>query len=101
MGCLRRLLVIGIVGLQTLTFALTLVVLGSAGVLGEAALISADDLVVLFILNVGSLVATLVLTVIMWTGRRSGSRSRRRQAREAGVSWPPVSTAAPFDQMGR
>ena len=82
MGCLRRFAVVGIIVLQLVTFVLALVVLGSAGVLGEAALFSSDDALILFVLNAASLVGTLVLTLVLWWG----GRVRRRQAREL-VSW--------------
>ncbi len=82
MGCLRRFVVVGIIGLQLVTFVLALVVLGSAGVLGEAALLSSDDALILFVLNAASLVGTLVLTLVLWWG----GRVRRRQAREL-LSW--------------
>ncbi len=78
MGAVRRLFVGGIVLLQLATFALTLLVLGSAGSLGGAAFISTDDALLLFVLNAGSLVATLVLALVLW----AGGRARRRQARE-------------------
>lgn len=97
MGCLRRLLVVGIFFLQVLTFALTLVVLGSAGVLGEAAFISADDALLLFVLSAASLVGTLALAVVLW----SGNRARRRQARELAMLRAPAGAAAPLQQMGQ
>ncbi len=96
-GCLRRLLVVGIFFLQVLTFALTLVVLGSAGVLGEAAFISADDALFLFVLSAASLVGTLALAVVLW----SGNRARRRQARELAMLRAPAGAAAPLQQMGQ
>ena len=78
MGCLRRLLVVGVVCLQLAIFALTLLVLGSAGVLGKAAIVSADDAMILFFLNAAALAGTMVLAVALWLG----GRARHRQARE-------------------
>lgn len=78
MGCLGRALVAGVVVLQVAAFGLTLAVIWSAGVLGEAAIISADDALILFFLNAGGLAGTLMLAVVLWLG----GRARRRQTRE-------------------
>lgn len=78
MGCLRRLVISATLAIQILTFALALLVIGSAGVLGKAAIISSNDALILFILSAISLVGTLVLAVLLW----SGGRTRRRLAQE-------------------
>lgn len=72
MGCLSRLLVIGAILIQFLAAALGLLVLGSAGVLGEAALISSSDAILLFVLLALSLAATFVL-------RATGNRHHLRR----------------------
>lgn len=77
-GCLARTIVAGTLVLQAAAFALTLAVVWSAGVLGEAAIISADDALVLFFLCAAGLAGTAVLAVALWRG----GRTRRRQARE-------------------
>lgn len=77
MGFLRRLLVAGIVFLQAGTFALTLYVLGEARMLGKAVIMSADDAMVLFVLNAASLVGTVVLSVALWFGGRALRQARR------------------------
>jgi hypothetical protein len=80
MGCLRRLVLVGIVALFALTFGLSLAVLGSAGVLGKAAILSADDALVLLFLNAASAGALLVLVVMLWVGGRSRRRLEGERA---------------------
>jgi hypothetical protein len=77
MGCLRRILMICVVLLLTVSALLSLLVLGSAGVLGEAALIAADDAIVLIIL---SLIAIVVLILILWQESRTRSRLEKTVA---------------------
>ena len=74
MGCLSRLVVIVALAVQVVASVLGLIVLGSAGVLGEAAIISADDALVLFIALSLSLLATLVLAIKLWLGSRKRKR---------------------------
>ena len=78
MGCLGRGALVGVILLQCVAFILTMLVLGSAGVLGEAALIAADDAVLLVVLSALGLLGTLVLSMTCWRG----ARSRRRLERE-------------------
>lgn len=77
MSCLGRLIIAGAVIVQIATFALTLAVIWSAAVLGEAAIIGADDAMILFFLNIAGLAGTLVIAAALWLG----GRARRRQAR--------------------
>jgi hypothetical protein len=74
MGCLSRLLVVGAILIQFLAAALGLLVLGSAGVLGEAALISSSDAIFLFVLLALSLVSTFVLSIKIWMASRENHR---------------------------
>lgn len=75
MGCAKRILYAAILGLFAITFALTLLVIGSAGTLGEAAFVSADDLLVIFFLNLASVVGLVILILLLW----QGARRRKRQ----------------------
>ena len=90
MGCLRRLLLAGTVTVQFLTFGWVLLVLGSAGTLGGAAVISADDAIVAVILVAVAAVLTLIQVIVLW----QGGRARRRMAAELahrplpGRQWP-------------
>jgi hypothetical protein len=58
--------------------AAALLVLGSAGVLGEAAIMSADDVMILFVLMALNLVATIVLAFSIW----SSGRTKKRMGQE-------------------
>ena len=78
MGCLRRILVVCDVLLLTVSALLSLLVLGSAGVLGEAALIAAEDAIILIILNILSLIAIAVLILMLWQGSRTRSRLEKK-----------------------
>ncbi len=57
-----------------------MLVLGSAGVLGEAALVSSTDAVVVFVLLAGSLAATFVLALKLWVNSRNRKRFERELA---------------------
>ena len=81
MGCLRRGMIITILLLDVVTFGLTIAVLGSAGVLGQAALIAKDDALLLVVMNGAALVGTLVLAVVIWLGSRDRSRGDRELSR--------------------
>lgn len=78
MGCMRRALLVAVIVLFALTFGASLLVLGSAGLLGEAALMAADDVILLFILNLTSLVGLGVLTLMLWQNHRVRSGQERR-----------------------
>lgn len=94
MSCIGRACVAGVVVLQIATFALTLAVLLSAGVLGEAAIISANDALILFFLNAASLAGTIFLAVVLWLD----GRTRRRQTRELAAlrASTPVGSEVPI-----
>lgn len=90
MGCLSRFIVVGAIATQLVASALGLLVLGTAGVLGEAAIMSAEDALVLLILMALNLLATVVLVIKLWTA----SRSRKQMGQEleryrmsSGQSW--------------
>lgn len=76
MGCLRRLFLVGTVLIQLAAFVWALIVFGSAGVLGGAAVISADDALVGFILAAVAAALTLIQVIVLW----QGGRVRRRMA---------------------
>lgn len=78
MGCLSRFLVAGAILTQLIASALALLVLGMAGVLGGAAIISADDALILFILMALNLLATVVLAIKVW----SSGRAKKRMGQE-------------------
>ncbi len=78
MGCLSRLVVIAALGVQVIASGLGLIVFGSAGVLGNAAIVSAEDALIVFVALALSLVATLVLAIKLWLGSRK--RKRLEQA---------------------
>lgn len=78
MGCLSRILVVGALLVQVIASGLALLVLGSAGVLGSAAIINSDDAFLVFIAVALSLLATVVLAVKIWIG----SRRRKHMERE-------------------
>lgn len=80
MGCFRRILAVCVVFFLTVTALLSLLVLGSAGVLGDAALISADDALFLVVLNALSLLSIVVLILILWQGSRHRSRLEKKIA---------------------
>ncbi len=77
MGCVGRILYAIIIGLFAVTFGLGLLVIGSAGTLGEAAIVSADDLLVLFFLNLASLGGWFVLVLLIWRGHRLRKRQEQ------------------------
>jgi hypothetical protein len=81
MGCLSRLIVVVALLVQVVAAGLGMLVLGSAGVLGEAALISSTDALVMFVLLALSLLATCILTVKLWLA----SRTRKRLERDFAV----------------
>lgn len=78
MGCLRRLFLIGTIIVQFAAFGWALIVFGSAGVLGGAALVAAEDALVGFILAAVAAVLTLIQVIVLWRG----GRARRRMAVE-------------------
>lgn len=90
MDCLGRAFVAGAIVLQVAAFGLTLAVIWSAGVLGEAAIISADDALILFVLNVAGLVGTGGLAMPLWLG----GRARRHQARDLATLQSSPSTGS-------
>lgn len=77
MGCLGRILYAIIIGLFAVTFGLDLLVIGSAGTLGEAAIVSADDLLLLFFLNAASFIGLVILVLLMWRGHRLRQRQEK------------------------
>lgn len=78
MGCLSRIIVTSALLVQVAAAVLGMMVLGMAGVLGEAAIILAEDAVIMFVLLSASLASTFVLAIKLLVG----SRSRRRLAAE-------------------
>ena len=86
MGCLSRLVVMAALAVQVIASALGLIVFGSAGVLGNAAIVSAEDALIVFIALALSLVATIVLTIKLWLGSRK--RKRLEQALNAASAAP-------------
>jgi len=76
-GCLSRAIVVIAILVQLVAGSLALIVLGSAGVLGNAALISADDALVVFIAVAASMVATVVLAIKIWMSSRAKKRLSR------------------------
>jgi len=61
MGCLSRIVVIVAILVQIIAGALALIVLGSAGVLGSAAVVNSNDALIVFCAIIASLIATIVL----------------------------------------
>ena len=104
MGCFLRMLIIGSILLLGATSAFSLLVLGSARVLGEVAFVAEDDAIVLIVLNVLSLLALVAIVLALWNGSRQRSRFKSRiellekqitarksgPAYTAGVQIPPV-----------
>lgn len=78
MGCLSRFLVIGAFATQMLASAFALLVLGSAGVLGEAAIINANDALILLVLIGLNLLATVVIAIRLW----SSGKEKKRMSQE-------------------
>lgn len=78
-GCFSRIIVILSILVQVVAGGLALIVLGSAGVLGEAAIISADDALIVFVAICASLLATIVLSVKIWLSSRDRKRLRAMQ----------------------
>jgi hypothetical protein len=78
MGCLSRFLIVGALLTQLIASAAALLVLGSAGVLGEAAIMSAEDVMILFVLMALNLLATVVLAIKVW----SSGRAKKRMGQE-------------------
>ena len=76
MGCLRRGLILLGLAWNLIAWTMVLIVMGSAGTLGEAAILAEDDAIVIFFAAIGGVVFTLLLAVMFWTG------SRRRKAME-------------------
>lgn len=85
MGCLRRLFLVGTVIVQVATFGWVMLVIGSAGILSDAALISANDAMVALVLSAIAAVLTLIEVIVLWRG----GRTRRRMATEL-ARRPPV-----------
>lgn len=81
MGCISRIIVLLAIVVQVAAAALGMLVLGSAGILGEAALVSSTDAIVVFALLAGSLLATFVLAMKLWMN----SRNRKRLLKELTV----------------
>ncbi len=86
MGCLRRLFLVGTVIVQFAAFIWALVVFGSAGVLGGAAVIAAEDALVGFILAAAAAALTLIQVIVLWRG----GRTRRRMAAELSRRSSPI-----------
>lgn len=68
MGCLSRIFTVVALLVQMVSGALGMLVLGSAATLDEAALISASDAIILFVLLGLSLLCTLFLALKLWRG---------------------------------
>lgn len=81
MGCISRIIVLVAIVVQVAAATFGMLVLGSAGILGEAALVSSTDAVAVFILLAASLAATFVLALKLWVN----SRNRKRLMRELTV----------------
>lgn len=71
MGCLRRGFLLITVVAQFAAFGLTMLVIGSGGVLGEAELISASDAMLVFIATGAAAVLTLIEVIVLWHGGRA------------------------------
>lgn len=74
MGCLSRLLVLIALAIQVIAGVLALVVLGSAGVLGSAAVMNSEDAMIIFVAIAFSLLATLFIALKMWMNSRIRKR---------------------------
>lgn len=95
MGCISRLLVAAALAVQIIAAALGMLVLGSAGVLGEAALISSTDAVVVFVMLALSLVATFVLAIKHWFNSRNRKRLEQALASATVTVQTPHPSAIP------
>jgi hypothetical protein len=69
-----RLIAVGALLVQAAVGILSLVVAGSADVVGPFAMLSKDDAVLIFLLFGASLVTTIILAIVSWRT----SRTRRR-----------------------
>jgi hypothetical protein len=69
-GCLRRGLIALALGWNLVGWAIVVIVIGDAGVLGEAAIIAESDALVLFFAAIGGVILTLLLALLIWIGRR-------------------------------
>jgi hypothetical protein len=76
MGCLSRVIVVLALLVQVAAAVLGMLVFGSAGVLGEAAIISAEDALIVFVLLAASLIATMILALKIWLGSRTRKQMR-------------------------
>ncbi|MDQ3654604.1 MAG: hypothetical protein M3457_05950 [Chloroflexota bacterium] len=94
MGCISRLLVAAALAVQIIAAALGMLVLGSAGVLSEAALISSTDAVV-FVMLALSLAATFVLAIKLWFNSRNRKRLERALASATVTVQTPHPSALP------
>jgi len=74
MGCLRRFLIITILLWNLAAFVLTVIVLGSARTLGNAALIAESDALAIFIACGVGIALTLLLVLLLYLGHH---RTRR------------------------
>ena len=77
------------IAVQFAAFGMTMLVIGSGGVLGEAELISASDAMLVFIGTGAAAVLTLIEVIVLW----HGGRARRRLVDE--VSRRPTSAIVP------
>lgn len=81
MGCLRRFTTVLILLIQIAALGFTLLVIGMAGVLEEAAVINATDAMVVFVLSAIALAGTILLAIMLWLGgRRRRQLEREREA---------------------
>jgi len=86
MGCLSRIVVIVAILVQIIAGALALIVLGSAGVLGSAAVVNSNDALIVFCAIIASLIATIVLALKIWLSSRD--RKRLRAGTTMNISTP-------------
>jgi hypothetical protein len=85
LGCLRSLTIVGTILCNFLAMGWMVVVLGSAGTLGNAAIVSKDDAIVGLILLVTALFGNALLALLLLIGRRS----RRAPKPPAGIEIMP------------
>lgn len=78
MGCLRRILVIAILLWNLAAFVFTVIVLGNARTLGNAALIAESDALAIFIACGVGIALTLLLVLLLYLGHRRTRRLERQ-----------------------
>jgi hypothetical protein len=90
MGFLRRAILIVTVLAQLLTCGWVMLVIGSSGILGDVALISAANAMVAFVLAAVTAVLTLIEVLLLWRSGRTRRRLARELASRPAVGYAPV-----------